>query len=103
MWLVLILGHWLQQIRIRRLLSRAHRLLQTGLAKSSRLTYAADQRRYIHFCNSARIKPIPTSECALMLFTTHLAAYNVSHGTIKVYLSAVRHLHICRGLHNHFK
>ena len=103
MWLVLILGHQLQQIRIRRLLSRAHRFLQTGLAKSSRLTYAAGQRRYIHFCTSAKIKPIPTLECALMLFTTHLAASNVSHGTIKVYLSAVRHLHICRGLHNHFK
>ena len=38
-----------------------------------------------------------------MLFTTHLAASNVSHGTIKEYLSAVRHMHICRGLHNHFK
>ena len=61
----------------------------------------AGQRRYLHFCKAAGIKPLPASEGALMLFTTHLAVSNVSHGTIKVYLSAVRHLHmhlILRGI-----
>ena len=62
----------------------------------------AGQRRYLHFCKAAGIKPLPVSEGALTLFTTHLAVSNVSHGTIKVYLSAVRHLHICKGLHTHF-
>ena len=62
----------------------------------------AGQRRYLHFCKAAGIKPLPASEGALTLFTTHLAVSNVSHGTIKVYLSAVRHLHICKGLHGHF-
>ena len=64
--------------------------------------YAAGQRRYLHFCRGAQIKPILTSECALMLFITHPAVANISYGTIKVNLSAVRHLHICRGLHIHF-
>ncbi|XP_065915585.1 uncharacterized protein [Dysidea avara] len=62
----------------------------------------AGQRRYLHFCKAVGIKPLPGSEGALTLFTTHLAVSNVSHGTIKVYLSAVRHLHICKGLHGHF-
>ena len=92
----------MQNTRLHQLLSKAKKLMHTGLAKSSRTTYAAGQRRYLHFCRGVRIKPIPTSECALMLFITHLAVANVSYGTIKVYLSAVRHLHICRGLHNHF-
>ena len=92
----------MQNTRLHQLLSKAKKLMHTGLAKSSRTTYAAGQRRYLHFCRGVRIKPIPTSECALMLFITHLAVANVSYGTIKVYLSAVRHLHICRGLHNHY-
>ncbi|XP_065915627.1 uncharacterized protein [Dysidea avara] len=62
----------------------------------------AGQRRYLHFCKAARIKPLPASEGALTLFTTHLAVSCVSHGTIKVYLSVVKHLHICKGLHTHF-
>ena len=49
-----------------------------------------------------RIHPIPTSECTLTLFISHLATSNISQGTIKVYLSAVRHMHVCKGLHNHF-
>ena len=50
----------------------------------------------------ARIQPIPTSECTLTLFISHLASSNISQGTIKVYLSAVRHMHVCKGLHNHY-
>jgi len=82
---------------------KAQKFMLSGLAKSSRTTYSAGQRRYLHFCHEAKIKAIPASEGALTLFITHLATSNVSHATIKVYLSAVRHMHICRGLHRHFK
>ena len=96
-------GQQLQNIRSHQLLSKAHKLMLTGLAKSSRITYSAGQRRYLHFCQGAKIKAILTSERTLMLFITHLAVSNASHGTIKVYLSAVRHMHICRGWHKHFR
>ena len=96
------LGSHQRNTHIHGLLSKAQKLLQTGLSKSSRFTYMAGQRRYLHFCKAAWIKPLPASKGALTLFTTHLAVSNVSHGTIKVYLSAVRHLHICKGLHTHF-
>ena len=51
----------------------------------------------------AGMKPTPTSECALTLFITYLATSNLSVGTMKVYLAAVRHMYICKGLHKHFK
>ena len=54
------------------------------------------------FCNMAGIQPVPTSECTLTLFISHLASSNISQGTIKVYLLAVRYMHVCKGLHNHF-
>ena len=88
--------------RLNKLFSKSQKLLHYALAKSSRNTYAAGQRRYINFCKMARTKPIPMSECTLTLFITHLATSNISQGTIKVFLSAVRHMHICKGLHNHF-
>ena len=37
-----------------------------------------------------------------MLFSTHLAAMNISYATIKVYLAAVRYLHVSVKLHDHF-
>ena len=86
---------------LNKLLNKAQKLLH-GLAKSSRNTYTAGRRRYVNFCKMTRIHPIPTSECTLTLFISHLATSNISQGTIKVYLSAVRHMHVCKGLHNHF-
>ena len=87
---------------INKLLGNARKLLHNGLAKSSRNTYATGQRRYVKFCKMVGAKPIPTSESILTLFVTHLATSNISLRTIKVYLAAVRHIHVCKGLHKHF-
>ena len=43
---------------------------------------------------------MPATEETLLLFATSMAASNISHGSIKVYLSAVRHMHVLSGLHN---
>lgn len=88
--------------RLNKLVREAHKFLHNGLAISTKATYGAGRRRYLKFCKGAGIKPIPTSECTLTLFITYLATHNISLATIKVYLSAVRHIHLCRGLHNHF-
>ena len=65
-------------------------------------SYQAGHRRYISFCNRAQLTPLPTAENTLMLFTAHLAQEGLSHQTIKVYLSAVRNLHVTAGLHGEF-
>ena len=36
------------------------------------------------------------------MFVGHLAQQGLTHQTIKVYLSAVRNLHVTAGLHNQF-
>ena len=97
------LGQQSQGTRIHQLLSKAQKFMLTGLAKSSRITYSVGQRWYCQFCEGVKIMAIPKSECALTLFVTHLAMSNVSHGTIKMHLSAVRHMHICRGLHKYHR
>ena len=73
-----------------------------GSAPTTRNTYAADQKQYITFCSHANRIPIPTSESTLLLFVTHLTTLNLSYATIKVYLSAVRHMHVTTGQHSKF-
>ena len=48
-------------------------------------------------CEELRSPPTPTSEQLLCRFVTSLAESKISHNTIKVYLAAVRQLHIQRG------
>ena len=72
------------------------------LPSNTRSTYAAGIRRYTNFCKATKLRTLPASESTLILFVTHLATSNISQATIKVYLSAVRHVHVLRGLHNSF-
>ena len=68
------------------------------LAPSTRKTYSTSIKRYsLEFCHSFSTPPIPTSEQLLCRFITSLALQNISANTIKVYLSAVRQLHLQSG------
>ena len=72
-----------------------------GLASSTRNSYASGQRKFYDFCHQlgkihSSGSPCPADEWTLCLFATFLAR-SVQHTTIKVYLSAVRSLHIEQG------
>lgn len=45
---------------------------------------------------------MPTSESTFLLFVAHLTILNLAHATIKVYLSAVRHMHVTARQHTIF-
>jgi hypothetical protein len=71
---------------------------QSALAPTSQWTYASAQQRYVHFCTSFGLTPLPVSEHQLYQFAPHLANETLTHSTIKGYLSAIRHLQIASGL-----
>ena len=73
-----------------------------GAARSTWRTYAVVQRRYLTFCAAARRQAVPTTETSLMLFATDLATSGLAYTSIKVYLAAVRHLHVTKGKHSQF-
>ena len=85
---------------------RCQFLLSQGLAPSTRRVYLSAQRRYIDFfhqdgrLNSDGSFP-PANEDTLMHFAS-LLADNLTHPSIKVYLSAVRSLHFDHGLSDPF-
>ena len=70
---------------------------QNGLAASTRRSYSSAKNRYIKFCQSKGLTPLPASEHQLCQFASCLANQNLGHSSIKCYLSAVRHLHVAEG------
>ena len=67
-----------------------------GLAPSTARTYRAGIKKYLSFCEQLHVSPTPSTEQLLCRFITSLAKSNITHNTIKVYLAAVRQLHIQR-------
>ena len=75
----------------------ANSLVQEGLRKSTRSTYSSAQETFIRFCDRYGLVAVPVSEKTILRFISHLYAKKVSHGTIKVYLAAVRNLNVLSG------
>lgn len=73
-------------------------MFAAGLAHSTRRTYQTGERRYIRFCQEAGLTPFPAKEKSLILFAAHLYQEGLLAGTVKSYLSAVRHTQITLGL-----
>ena len=72
--------------------------MYAGLAASTRKTYRTAQRTCFNFCEMsgfvhANGSPCPANERTLCLFAAFLAE-SINHASIKVYLSAIRSLHI---------
>jgi len=75
--------------------------LSNGLAPTTRRVYRSARRHFIDFCTldgyvSSNCSLLPTNEQTLLRSCSHLAD-RLHHSSIKVYLSAIRSLHIDQG------
>jgi len=61
-------------------------------------SYVAAKKHYLAFCRSVHLPSVPASEAVLLHFVVALAAEGLCSGTIKCYLSGVRHLQLSLGL-----
>ena len=75
---------------------------QKGLASSTQRTYKNAQDRFLKFCCDGGFTPLPVTESVLCAYVSYLANQHLKHTTIKVYLSAIRHLQIAAGLTDPF-
>lgn len=71
---------------------------QHGLASSTQRTYNSAKKRYVLFCSTKGLVPLPAHEHQLCQYVSSLADQKLCHNTIKSYLAAIRHLHIEEGL-----
>jgi len=77
-------------------------LFLAGLADSTRQTCKSGAHQYLEFCNlfsaHAAVTPFPVSEVIPTYFVPYLFKEDLTGGTIKSYLAAVRHAQISLGL-----
>ena len=73
------------------------RYASLAISGSTRRTYSAGERRYLGFCAVCKCDPLPASDFMLSAFAAHIAG-RVKPGTVRVYLAAVRNLHLDLGL-----
>ncbi len=73
------------------------KFFRKGLAGSTQRTYQSGQRRFLSFCRAGNFQAVLVSEAVLCRFVASLAEAGLKVRTIKVYLSAVRFMHIAEG------
>lgn len=79
--------------------SEVQRYFALGLAPSTQRTYKSGKDRFLKFCQQAGSRPIPVCESTLCGFCVSLAKEKLNYRTIKVYLSAIRHMQLEAGGH----
>ena len=72
------------------------RLRYHGVAKSTRRTYQSGLTAYTSFCSRFNITPLPATPLTLQYFCAD-KSQSISYKTLKVYLAAIRLMHIEQG------
>ena len=80
----------------RPLTAQLTRLQALGVAPTTRRTYQAGVAQFLRFCSRYHLPPIPASPLTHRYFAAYLSL-SVKHSTIKIYLAALRQLHIESG------
>ena len=68
-----------------------------ALAPATHKTYKVAERRYVAFCESFGLTPLPASEGILCYYVACLGQQGLAHSSIRTYLSGVRQLQIAHG------
>jgi hypothetical protein len=76
----------------------AELLVGYGLRGNTHRTYSSAQRRYLNFCLEFNLTNLPASERVLLKYIAHLFQGGLKGSSIKVYLAAVRSLHVFSNL-----
>jgi len=74
--------------------------MERSLRLNTRRTYNSAQKRYLEFCHTYKLIPLPANEQVLLLYVAFLYTQGLTHSTVQVYLAAVRSLHVFQGYGN---
>ena len=77
---------------------RATDLVYSGLMYNTRRTYSVAQQQYFKFCMACQLDSTPATDHTLLLYVAYLGDKKLKYSSIKVYLDAVRSLHVESGL-----
>lgn len=72
----------------------ADKLFRAAYAPSTLKTYSSAQKKFIDFCLFYELEHLPANNETLELYVAYLHTLNFKGSSIRVYLSAIRNLHI---------
>jgi hypothetical protein len=72
-------------------------LMSSALKPSTRKTYSCAQQKILEFCNRYTLIPAPVTESTLLLYVAYLFDLGFKGSSIRVYISAIRSMHIYGG------
>ena len=75
----------------------AEQLVHSGIRPSTRLVYDSVQKQYNSFCSNHGLEAIPATENTLLLYVAYLHIRRLKASSIRVYMSAIRSLHVEHG------
>ena len=73
-------------------------MVYSGLKFNTRKTYSSAQKQYLKFCQEYELDTLPATEHTLLLYLACMYDRGLKYSTIRVYLAAVRSLHIESGM-----
>lgn len=79
---------------------QAKQLVRSGVRPTTAGTYSSAQKRFLRFCEDYGLTPLPSSEDTLLWYVAFLQREGLRPGSVRVYLAAVRSLHIEEGYDN---
>jgi site-specific recombinase XerD len=69
-------------------------LMSAGLKTNTHRIYNSAQKRYLNFCELYHLEALPATEDVLLLYVAFLFDQGLKGSTIRVYLAAIRSLHV---------
>jgi hypothetical protein len=72
-------------------------LMEAALKPSTKKTYSCAQRKFLEFCQMYSLKSLPVTEDTLLLYVAYLFECGFKGSSIRVYLAAIRSMHIYSG------
>jgi hypothetical protein len=71
--------------------------MSAALKPNTKRTYSAVQNRFLNLCSNYNLVPMPATEETLLLYVAFLFDCNLKGSSIRVYLAAVKCLHVFSG------
>jgi hypothetical protein len=72
-------------------------LMSSALKPSTKKTYSCAQQKFLEFCKRYQLVPTPVTESTLLLYVAYLFDQGFKGSSIRVYISAIRSMHIYGG------
>jgi hypothetical protein len=72
-------------------------LMSAALKPSTKKTYSSAQQKFLEFCRIYKLKSMPVTESTLLLYVAYLFDQGFKGSSIRVYISAIRSLHVYGG------